>query len=192
MRSRRLLVVALALALWPRAVDAHKLVVQRTLYIEPSGARDLQIVLKLHVPNGDSRKSVEVMADADHDGHVNEGEMKALRRTLALRALDGLKLVAGTTTLAVDNVETKIRFDRQDGPVDLMLHAVARLPSEEALAIDVSTSPGADELELIVLAGTRPALATDRGSVDRGGFHAKLGQGDRVTWRIDRRRPAKG
>jgi hypothetical protein len=166
-----------------REVYAHKLEVQRTVYLEPAASHDLQIVIKLHVPSGDPRRTIDVLADANHDGHVSDQEMTALRRTLAIRALDGIRILADTSTLSADNVETKIRFDGADGAVDLMVHAAARLPERDrAVRLAVTTTLDADPLELVVLSGTRPVIESDRGRVVNGAFTARVGKGDRVIW----------
>ena len=52
----RALVAALLVILATGTADAHKLSVKRTLLLEPSGRHDLQILLQLRVPSGESRR----------------------------------------------------------------------------------------------------------------------------------------
>jgi hypothetical protein len=149
------------------------------MYLEHSGARDLQVLVELRVPSGDSRRALAQLADANHDGKIDDAEQKHMRRLLALRALDGVSIAAGTATVSIENVETKLRVDGELGPVDLAAHGVARLPMR-ARALTVTTSATGDPLDLVVLPGNRPPVETDRGTLQAGRMKASLGIGDRA------------
>jgi hypothetical protein len=177
MRIRLALPLILMLASGP--AYAHKLVIKRTLMLEPSGAHDLQILVMLEVPSGPPRKALAELADANHDGSIDAGEERHMRQLLAVRALDGIRIVAGTSTLAIDNVETKLKIGRSDAPVVLAVHGVAALPG---LTLSITTALEGDPLDLEVLPGNRPVSWTERGTIKGGGFKASLGLGDRARF----------
>src|SRR3989442_1647655 len=108
---------AAVLAAAPSIALAHKLTIKRTLFLEHAKGGDLHILVELRVPSGDSRRALAQLADADHDGKLDAAEEKNMRRLLAVRALDGIKILAGTSTIAIDNLETKLKVDGQEGPV---------------------------------------------------------------------------
>jgi hypothetical protein len=184
-RFTRPALIAIVVGLLEGSAFAHKLEIKRTLVLEPSGEHDLQILIALRVPSGAPRKTLSVLADQNHDGRVDDREEKAMRRLLAIRALDGIRLLAGTSSVAIDNMETKLKVDGGEGPVDLAVHGVAHLPAQPGdVALTVATAVVGDPLDLVVLPGNRPVMGSDRGQARDGGLKVTLGQGDRARIRL--------
>jgi hypothetical protein len=158
---------------WPAA--AHKLPVQRALYLEPAGDT-LHVASAITVPGGAARAALTALAKG-------ESELKGI---LIRRALDGVRLASGTSTLTLSGVESKLRApDSPAEPLELMLHGTAPLPRDAArVVLRVSTEPFGDPLLLVVLPGTRPVEQTSRGRLKGGGFKAELTVADEVRWTL--------
>jgi hypothetical protein len=141
---------------------AHQGQVTRTLMLEPAGD-ELHVVVHVSV-TGEARKRSLMILDAE-----------ARRALLIQRALDGVRLLAGTATVAVTNVEVKTK---QEGPIELMLHGTARIRGGD---VSVVTATDADPIDLVVLPGNRPVVRATRGAKS-GGLKTRMGAGDRVEW----------
>lgn len=160
--------------------------VRRTLFLEPSGKREIQIAVRIRVPGGDPRRALNLLADQDHDGKLDPAEIERVRAMLAARALDGVKLFAGTATITVARLESKAEVEGTEGPIEVMLHGVGALPeAPRPLRLSVTTRAGGEEIHLVLLRGTRPVIDASRGEVVRGALQTTLGLGDRVSWRIE-------
>lgn len=151
---------------------------RRAVFLESAGARELHVLVGLRVPEGDARRSLEVLADRDLDGALSGPELRRVEQVLATRALDGLVLRAGTSTLALSGVEVKLKREPR-GPVEVMLHAVASLPPAPVRLV-VSTGPGGDPVDLVVVPGSRPIRAATSGDRSGGGLKVTLLRNDRV------------
>jgi hypothetical protein len=182
-RAARALAVFVAASALALPAYAHKTRVTRMLMIEPADGGELQVIIALKVPSGDARRALEVYVDVDRDGRLGEGEMRELEAMLISRALDGIAIHTETSTLTLGGLEVKTKADPRDGPLEVMVHAVAVLPNKER-SLAVTTSSLGDPLDLVVLPGVRPVVHTMRGRAAKGGFTASLGRGDRVGWHI--------
>lgn len=180
----RALAVLLAVVMAGVAGDAHahKTGVRRLVMVEPSGPQVLQVIVALRVPAGRARKAIELLADHDRDGRLAPKERAEVESVLVSRALDGLVLHAGTSTLTLARTSAKLKTD--DGPLELMILGVATLPDASAVELALSTGAVGDPVDLVVLAGTRPVTSASRGTPGAGGLKATLGVGDRVSWKL--------
>lgn len=176
------LALGLSLAL-PRTAEAHRFRIQRTLMLEGWDDGSLHVVLAISVPGGKPRAGLLVAARS----------REAVERALAVRALDGLRLIVGTTTVSLPRMETKLRLPPEpDARVELMMHGATRLPDGE-VAIRVKTARDGEPLELRVLEGRRPVIAAARGRRRDGGLELRLSAADQVDLRLAARpRPEGG
>jgi hypothetical protein len=141
---------------------AHQGQLTRTLMIEPAGDV-LHVVVHVSV-TGEERKRALMMLDP-----------KVRESSLARRALDGVRLFAGTASIALDGAEVKTKVG---GAIEVMIHGTARAAGGE---LSVETAEDADPIDLVVLPGNRPVVRATRGAKS-GGLKAKLGAGDRIRW----------
>ncbi|MCK6549810.1 hypothetical protein L6R52_28495 [Myxococcota bacterium] len=161
---------------------AHKTGVKRLVMVEPSGPRELQVIVALRVPAGRARKAIELLADVNRDGQLQPNERAEVESVLVARALDGLVLHAGTSTLTLARTSAKLKT--ATGPLELMILGVATLPSASTTDLALTTGTVGDPVDLVVLAGTRPVTSATRGAPTDGALKATLGLGDRVAWKI--------
>ncbi len=141
---------------------AHQGQFTRTLMIEPAG-EIAHVILHVQVTGEERKRSLLLM------------ERKQVEAVLAQRALDGVRLLTGTATIAMEGVELKTRLD---GVVEMMIHGTFRLRGPE---LAVETAADADPIDLVVLPGDRPVGRATRGATG-GGLKAKMGAGDRIRW----------
>ncbi len=174
----RLLAAATILLLFSNAW-AHQGQVTRTLFLEAAGEQ-LQILVELKVGGLERRRSLLVLADLDRDGRLSEPERKRLELQLSARALDGLRLQTATASVAIQDVQAKLRLE-PEGPSVLLVLGTARLAGDRW---QLSTTPSAEPVTLRVVPGSRGVIETSRGQLSPGGFNARLGPGDRVIWRF--------
>ncbi|MCB9652103.1 MAG: hypothetical protein H6730_36705 [Deltaproteobacteria bacterium] len=171
-------VVVGALA-WATPAWAHKGKVTRTLMLEATAEHRLVVVVHLKITGDDQRRALMVLADADRDNRLSRPEEARLEAELTERALGGLRLTVDTATVTLADAQAKLQFPA-DGPVELMVHGTAPLPSD-AERITVRTGVSEDPAQLIWMPGAR------RGRVVRGTRalvghpDIPLGRGDRVS-----------
>ena len=148
---------------------AHQGAYQRSLSLEPAGA---EVHVLVHASlTGDDRKEIWLRMDT-----------KTRDSIFVERALAGVKLLAGSEAVALENIEVKVKVD---GPIEVMIHAVARIPGGD---VSVETAADAEPIDLVVLRGNRPVLRATRGAKS-GGIQAKMGAGDRIRWTMLVERP---
>jgi hypothetical protein len=166
--------VLLAAFVWAPAADAHKLRVTRTVMAEAWDGGVLHLVVALKVPSGKPRQGLSLI------------RRDQLEPVLSARALDGLVLLAGTATVALESLEFKLRLEPDAAkPVELMIHGTTRIPAG-VVDLALRTGSAGDPLTLRVLPGRRAVEWASRGRVKSGGFAAELGPADEVRWRITR------
>jgi hypothetical protein len=141
---------------------AHQGQLTRTLMLEPAGDV-LHVIVHLKVTGRERQEALRML------------EKKNLESVLAQRALAGVRLISGTSSIAVEGIEIKSKLAE---PIELMIHGTARLFRTE---LGVETAANADPIDLVVLPGDRPVLRATRGAKS-GGLKAKMGAGDRVEW----------
>src|SRR5688500_2243070 len=140
---------------------AHQGAFTRTLMLEPSGG-ELHVVVHASI-TGKKKELLMFLDEQTRDRMMYE------------RALGDVRLMAGSATVAVENVEVKSRYD---GALEVMIHATARIRGSD---VSVETAADADPIDLIVLPGDRPVLRATRGAKS-GWIKAKMGSGDRIRW----------
>lgn len=172
--------VALALAFGAPA-SAHQGSVRRALAVEPAGDV-LHVLAHLEIVGKERREAMRLVADADHDGRLGDRERTQLETDLSRRALDGIRLVVGTTTVAIDGAKSALAFEA-GLPSALMVHGTTPLP-KSVDRIAVVTGRTGDPLTLLVRPGSRPVHATTRGKVEKGALKAQMSTLDRVSWRM--------
>jgi hypothetical protein len=139
---------------------AHQGEFNRTLMLEPAGDA-LHVVVHVSI-TGEAKRSLSMLTP------------KKRESVLLQRALDGVRLFAGSSTVAIEGVEVKAK------DAELMIHGTARVPGGE---VAVETAANADPIDLVVLPGNRPVVKASRGAKS-GGLSAKMGPGDRVRWQM--------
>ena len=187
MRSRATVIISFALAgvLLGGSARAHPQQVERSLFLEPSGPRRIEVLLTLRVPGRSRRIALDALADRNHDGRYDPAETRVLERYLLERALDGLAIRSGTTALTLEGLEAKTRVDPGAGPVTLMLHARLERPVGVSGPLVVSTGPIGDHLDLTVLSRGRALSAPSRGRLTRTGLAVRLGHGEEVSFDLE-------
>jgi hypothetical protein len=182
--ARRTL-LAIAILLLPCEAAAHRGRVLRRLVIEPWSGGRLEVLASITVPPGPGRAALLALGDANHDGKIADREKKTLEDHLATRALDGVRLMAGSSTLALEAAEVKLSVPADPKAiVELLIHGSASLP-KDIENLSVRTGREGDPLELFVVAGKRPVRKVSRGVVQGGSFRASLGPLDEVRWTMD-------
>jgi hypothetical protein len=141
---------------------AHQGQFTRTLMIEPADGV-LHVIVHVKVTGEERQRMLSML------------KQKALESVLVQRALDGVRLYAGTSSVAIEGAEIK---SKAGPPIELMIHGTAR-PKNAELAVE--TAADADSIDLVVLPGDRPVLRATRGA-KTGGLKARLGSGDRIEW----------
>lgn len=141
---------------------AHQGQFTRTLMFEPAG-EVLHVIVHVKITGEERQQALRML------------KTKALEQVLVQRALDGVRLFAGTSSVAIEGVEVKTKVK---APIELMIHGTARTLGAE---LAVETAADADSIDLVVLPGDRPVLRATRGAKS-GGLKAKLGSGDRIQW----------
>lgn len=171
--------LAAVLALAPTGASAHRPLVTRLLSLEPGEDGKLHCLVQLTLPPLLKRSHV-TLVDRNLNGHLEPAERAALTQILAERAIDGVQVWVGTSSLALGRgrAELDVGATANDA-AQLMLYAAAPLPAELS-RIEVRTGRISDALELVVLPGARPVTASSRGRIARGKARASLRADDRV------------
>lgn len=156
------------------ALLAHQGKVTRTLMVEPSGDR-LHVVVHVKVSGTDRRRVMFGILDGNRDGRLDGRERKRFEAMMLERGLEGLRLYAGTATVALEGVQVKSKVEES---FEVMVHGTA--PAGDRVAVE--TSPTAEPLDLVVLPGTRPPVSPSRGRVRGGTLKVRVGSGDKVAW----------
>lgn len=151
---------------------AHQGEFARTLMLEPAG-EVLHVVVHAKVTGEDRRRSLGLL------------DATTRRSLLVERALEGVRLFAGTTSVSVENVEVKTELE---GRLEVMVHGTARIGAgvragQTAGDVSVETAVNADPIDLVVLPGNRPVVRASRGAKS-GGLRTRMGPGDRVRWQM--------
>lgn len=182
-RAIGVVILAAALALAPTPAHAHQRKIARTFKLEPT-ADTLLVWVSITVPPGRGKETMLALADASRDGTLDPTERQRLERTLAVRALDGVALLVGGATRALDRAELKLSAPAEkDASIELViLGSVPLGPTAQSLALNVIRS--GDPISLGVLAGERPVTRSSRGTVVAGGVDTVMGSPDRVSWTI--------
>lgn len=139
---------------------AHQGQFARTLMLEPAGGV-VHVVVHLSVSGEERKRALSIL------------DRKRLESLLAQRALDGVRLMSGTSSVSVDAVQIKTALE---GGMALMIHGTARVSGPD---LAVVTAANADPIDLVVLPGDRPVVRATRGA-RAGGLKAKMGPSDRI------------
>ncbi|MCC7385655.1 MAG: hypothetical protein IT384_27650 [Deltaproteobacteria bacterium] len=174
------LVLAAVLALAPTRASAHRPLVTRLLSLEPGEDGQLHCLVQLTLPPLLKRSHL-TLVDRNVNGRLEPAERAALTQILAERAIDGVQVWAGTSSIALGRgrAELDVGATANDA-AQLMLYAAAPLPAAQN-RVEVRTGRISDALELVVLPGARPVMASSRGRIARGEARASLRADDRVT-----------
>lgn len=150
---------------------------------EPSGTT-LHVLASIHIPGGKHRDALLGLADTDHNGKLSDRERSDLEIHLAARALFGLKFFVGTSSVALEGAESKLRIpDDTSAPIDLLVHGTTSLP-RTAASLRLTTKKTGDPLEMRAIRGDRAVTETNIGKIVEGGFTITLGPLDDVRWKI--------
>lgn len=181
--SLRPLFIAVLLLIAPAGAFAHKSAITRRLLFEATHDR-LYVIANVRVPSGKHRTALLALADVNRNGKIEDPERRELEVHLAQRALFGVMLFAGTSTVVLGGAETKLNIppDEKSG-LEMMLLGSAPLPAGR-VAVRVATIKTAEPLEIELVPGKRPALQVSRGKLEKGRYRTTLGPLDQVSWEL--------
>lgn len=185
-RGRRvaaLLLVGAGLLFEPTAARAHTAKVSRSIKLEPT-ADTVVVWVSLKVPPGRAKETLVALTDSSRNGVLDDAEKQRLQHTLTGRALDGVALLVGGSTRALDQAQIKLSAPlAADAPLELVILGTIPLPpGPQTLALNVIRS--GDPIELSLLPGERPVTRTSRGAISGGGVETILGTPDRIHWTV--------
>lgn len=176
---RRLVASLLAFAFaMPAVAEAHKGKSTRSLNVE-AGPRQLVVLTHLKVTGDDQRKALFVLADGNRDGRLSEAEKVTLQEHLVARALLGVQLWVGTSSVTLQDVQARLQVSL-DGPVEVMVHGVTTF-SPQQQEVRISTVAGTEALLVRSVPGVRRLISASRGQPSRRGlYEAEMGPRDEL------------
>lgn len=177
----RTIALALGLLASTSPAFAHSGATTRTIALEPAQDR-LHVLVHLEVRGTKRIEALTLMADANHDGRLSDPERKVLENRLAIRALDGVRLLVDSSTVALDGLQAALKLEPAKPIALMVLGSTALPPNTRSLA--VTTGAGAEPLKVMVRPGTRPVVRASRGRPAEGGLETDLKAADRVSWEI--------
>ncbi len=158
--------------------QAHKGLALRSLNLEVTET-ELVVLVHLKITGTRQRQALQVVADANRDGHLSPAERDVLRDRLALRALSGLMLKVGSSTVGLSKVQSKLQLSA-DGPVEVMVHGVAPFAAADS-EVTLRTTAKAEGLAVRAVPGPRRLKAASRGRPSRIGlYETQMGPGDEL------------
>lgn len=167
-----------SLLLVSTGAQAHKGLALRSLNLEVTDSQ-LVVLVHLKITGERQRQALQVVADANRDGQLSQAERDTLRDSLASRALSGLKLQVGSSTVTLSQAQSRLQMNT-DGPVEVMVHGVAPFGTAD-FQVTLRTTARAEGLAVRTVPGPRKLKSASRGRPARSGlYEAQMGPGDEL------------
>lgn len=153
--------------------------VKRSLAVEVHGDT-VHVLAHLEVTGKKRREGLLLLADQNRDGRLSKAERTKLETKLAVRALSGVRLLAGTATVSLDGVRAALKTDGNEPEAVMVIGQAPIPPRTERLTL--VTHEAKDGLILMVRPGTRSPVRASRGRVEKRSLRVQVGEYDRISW----------